>query len=291
MNKIEVHKDIIYNSKINNDIVIIHIGDIHFNKYTKDSRLNLIKEEIHKNNPDYILITGDILDNPTVSKDKINIKRLLIFLTELAKFSKVIISLGNHDVFRDEDYKFFKNLNDLKNIYVLNNESYMDELIYISGFTLPTSYYYNMSKNESKEMLMDHIKKYKKLTTNLPISIPKISLIHSPIRLTDKEVLIILKEYDLLLSGHMHSGMVPKMLNKLFNKNAGLISPNKRLFPSIARGRIENILLNKKITLIITGGITKLGLTSSKILSKLNFVYNTDINKIIITNKKGRYYE
>ena len=142
MNKIEVQKDIIYNSKTFKDIVLIHIGDLHFNKYFNDQKLNSIKEEIYKNNPDYILITGDIIDNPEVAKDKINIKRLLIFLTGLAKRSKVIISLGNHDVFRDEDYKFFKNINDLKNIYVLNNESYIDETIYISGFTLPTSYYY-----------------------------------------------------------------------------------------------------------------------------------------------------
>lgn len=291
MNKIEVHKDIIYNSRINRDINIIHISDIHFNKHTNDSKLNLIKEEIYKNNPDYILITGDIIDEPSITKDKINIKRLLIFLTDLAKFSKVIISLGNHDVFKDDDYKFFKNINDLKNIYILNNDSYIDEFIYISGFTLPTSYYYNMNKEESKDVLIEHLKKYKKLTTNLPVSIPKVSLIHSPIRLVDKEVLAFLKEYDLLLSGHTHNGMVPKILNKLFKKNQGIIAPNKKLFPDVARGKIENNIFNKIITIIISGGITKLGNRSSKILNKLNFIYNIDINKIIITNKRGKYYE
>ena len=49
--------------------------------------------------------------------------------------------------------------------------------------------------------------------------------------------------------------------------------------------------INKKITIIITSGITKLSLYSAKILNKLNFVYNININKIIITNKKGIYYE
>lgn len=291
MNKIEVHKDIIYNSNTKKDITLIHIGDIHFNKDIKDNRLNLIKEEIHKNNPDYILITGDILDEPIVSKDKINIKRLVVFLTELAKFSKVLISLGNHDVLRDSDFKFFKNLNDLKNIFILNNDNYIDESIYISGITLPTNYYYNMYKNESKEILMDELKKHKKLITNLPSYIPKVSMIHSPIRLVDKDIYSILNEYDLLLSGHMHNGMVPKILNKLFKDNYGLISPNKRLFPKTAKGKIEINNINKKLTIIITSGITKLGIKSSKILSKLNFVYNTDINKIIITNKKGKYYE
>ena len=62
------------------------------------------------------------------------------------------------------------------------------------------------------------IKKNKKLTTNLPIKVPKVSLIHSPTRLTEKEVLEHLKEYDLLLSGHTHGGMVPKILEKVLTR-------------------------------------------------------------------------
>lgn len=291
MNKIEVHKDIIYNSETKKNITLIHLADIHFNKFTKDKKLNLLKEEIYKNNPDYILITGDLLDRSSIIKDKIQIKRLLLFLTSISNFSKVIISLGNHDVFKIDDNKFFKNLNDLKNIFVLNNESYVDESIYIGGFTLPNNYYYNITKKESKEILIDYLKKNKKLTTNLPIKVPKIGLIHSPINLNDKEVLMVLKEYDLLLSGHTHNGMVPKILSNILKPNQGIIAPNKSFFPEIARGKIENYILGKKIVLIITGGITKLSESSAKILSKLNFIYNIDINKIIITKKKGKYYE
>lgn len=291
MNKIEVHKDIIYNSKTLKDITLIHIGDIHFNKDTKDKKLDKIKEEIYKNNPDYVVITGDTIDESSVIKDKQKIKKLLIFLTDISNKSKVIISLGNHDIFKSEDHKFFKNLNDLKNIYVLNNESYVDESIYISGFTLPNKYYYNINHEESKELLIEHLKKYKKLTTNLPAFLPKVSLIHSPIRLVDIDILNILKEYDLILSGHTHGGMVPKILSKFLKKNQGIIAPNKKILPEVARGKIEKNILNKKITIIITSGITKLGEKSASILSKLNFIYNIDINKIIITNKKGKYYE
>ena len=288
MNKIELHEDIVYSSKAIKDITLIHIGDIHFNKLTKDKKLQQIKEEIHKNNPDYVVITGDIIDNPSIIKDKIKIKKLLLFLTDISNFTKVIISLGNHDIYKLEDHKFFKNLNELKNIYVLDNDSYIDETIYISGITLPSNYYYNMMKEESKEILIEHLKKHKKLITNLPVFIPKVSLIHSPIKLPDKEVLTILKDYDLLLSGHTHAGMVPKILDKFIKKNHGIIAPNKKLFPEIARGKIERLIGNKKMTIIITGGITKLSEHSSKILNKLNFIYNIDINKIIITSKKGR---
>lgn len=288
MNKIKIHKDIVYSSKALKDITLIHLADIHFNKNTKDILLKQIKEEIFKQNPDYVVITGDIIDNPSVVKDKIKIKKLVLFLTDLGNFTKVIISLGNHDIFKMDDYKFFKNLNDLKNIYVLDNDNYMDDSIYISGFTLPTNYYYNISDKESVEILIEHLKKYKNLTTNLPVFLPKVSLIHSPIKLTDKEVLTILKEYDLLLCGHTHGGMVPPFLDKCFKKNQGIIAPNKTLFPEIARGKIEKFVGNKKITIIINGAITKLSEHSTKSLSKFNFIYNKDINKIIITNKKGK---
>lgn len=288
MNKIEVQKDTVYSSKAQKDITIIHLADIHFNKNTSIKTLDKIKEEIYKNNPDYVVITGDTIDNPKVTKDKIRIKKLLLFLTDLGNFTKVIISLGNHDIVLQEDLKFFKNLNDLKNIYVLNNEIYIDESIFISGITLPTKYYYNITKDESKELLIEHLKKHKKLIFNLPINLPKVSLIHSPIRLTDKDVLSYLKDYDLLLSGHTHAGMVPKILDNFFKPNQGIIAPNKKLFPEIARGRVVNRLPSKDVTLIITGGITKLSMHSAKILNKLNFVYNIDINKITLTNKKGR---
>lgn len=291
MNKIKIHKDIVYSSKALKDITIIHLADIHFSKTTKIKKLDKIKEEIYLNNPDYVLITGDIIDNPSVTKDKMQIKKLLLFLTDIGNFTKVIISLGNHDVYQNEHYRFFKNLNDLKNIYILDNDKYIDESVYISGLTLPTGYYYNITKNESKDVLIEHLHKYKKLVNNLPKKVPKIGLIHSPIRLNDKDVLNLLNEYDLLLSGHTHGGMVPEILSKFFKKNQGIIAPNKKLFPDVARGKIENYVKDKKITLIITGGVTKLSSHSAKILNKLNFVYNVDINKIIITNKRGRYYE
>ena len=85
--------------------------------------------------------------------------------------------------------------------------------------------------------------------------------------------------------------MVPGILKSLFPKNKGLIAPNKTLFPEIAKGKIEVNQDNKKITIIINGAITKLSSKSSKILSKLNIVYPISINKIIITKKRGKYYE
>lgn len=290
MNKIEIHKDIIYNNNIEKDITLIHISDIHFNNKTKETKLNKIKNAIIKQNPNYIVISGDTIDSPKEANHD-NIEFLISFLKDLANKYKIIISLGNHDIFKEEDYIFFEKLNKIDNIHVLNNSYYKDKSIYITGFTLPTNYYYNLENQESEEVLLKYLENHKNLANNLPDSIPKIGLIHSPIKLTEEKVINKLKEYDVLLSGHTHNGLVPKILNKVLKPNQGIISPRNKLFPKIARGKIEINKNNKIITIIINGGITKLGEKSAKILSKLNFIFNIEINKIIITNKKGKKYE
>lgn len=291
MSRIKKTTNTIYNLTTKKDLTIIHIADIHYNSNTKLNKLFKLVDEIKKQNPDYIMITGDLIDEPKIIQNKYHLKKILQFLTTLSDSTKVFISLGNHDIFQEEDLKFFRKINEIKNIYVLNNEYYKDEFIYISGITLPNNYYYNITHDESPDALIKHLSNNRKLIYNLPKELPKICLIHSPIKLTEKNVLNKLKEYDLILSGHTHSGMVPSILNPFFKKNSGLIAPNKKLFPEIAKGHIEITIDNKKITIIINGAITKLSLKSSKILSKLNFIYPMSINKIIITKKRGLYYE
>ena len=291
MNNFKTTTDIIYNNHTKKDIIIVHISDIHFSSLTKEKVLIKLKEEIAKLKPDYIMITGDLIDIPDITKNNEKIKELLTFLSNIAKISKVFISLGNHDIISEEDYIFFNKLDDLYNIYVLNNKSYQDDYIYISGFTLPNEYYYNVTKKESSEILIKCLKKHPELISKLPNNLPKIALIHSPIKIVQKEVLSIMREYDVILSGHTHGGMVPDLLKPLFKGNAGIIAPNKSFFPKIAQGKIEKEINNKKITIIINGAITKLSKRSGSIFSNLNFVYNKSINKIIIRKKRGIKYE
>lgn len=291
MNRIKLTTDIVYNNNTKKDIIIIHLSDIHFNINTKIKDLDMIYNEVKKIKPDYIMITGDLIDTPEITKNNDKIKELITFLSNIAKIAKVMIAIGNHDVLNKNDYRFFNKLNDLYNIYVLDNTSYQDEFIYVAGFTLPSEYYYNINRSENKEVLLNHLDNHKELISKLPRNIPKVALIHSPVRVSEKDVLKILHEYDLILSGHTHNGMVPDILNFLFKGNIGIISPYKNFFPTIAKGKIERDIDNKKITIIINGAYTKLSRKSGKVLSKLNFVYNKSINKIIIRKKRGIKYE
>ncbi|CDE95075.1 predicted phosphohydrolases [Clostridium sp. CAG:914] len=282
MKNIEIVKDILSSKKLKKDITFIHIGDIHYNETTSAKKLEYIKYAIEDAHPDYIFITGDLLDRPKITKNKEKIKLLVSWLNSLGNIAKVFISLGNHDIILEEDYKFFNKLNDINNIYVLNNQSYEDENVFISGFTLPTNYYYNIEKHEDEDALLETLQNNFNLVTNLPKKKYKVALIHSPILLSEKKIVEKSKEYDLVLSGHMHNGLIPRILDKIIKNNYGLISPDKRLFAKNTRGKIKT----KYYTIIITGGITKLSPSSTKILSKLNGLYPISINKITVKGEK-----
>ena len=282
MKNIEIVKNILSSKKLKKDITFIHIGDIHYNETTSTKKLEYIKYAIEDAHPDYIFITGDLLDKPKITKNKEKIKLLVSWLNSLGNIAKVFISLGNHDIILEEDYKFFNKLNDINNIYVLNNQSYEDENVFISGFTLPTNYYYNIEKHEDEDALLETLQNNFNLVTNLPKKKYKVALIHSPILLSEKKVIEKLKEYDLVLSGHMHNGLIPRILDKIIKNNYGLISPDKRFFAKNTRGKIKT----KYYTIIITGGITKLSPSSTKILSKLNGLYPISINKITVKGEK-----
>lgn len=290
MNSIKTKVDIVYNENTKKDIIIAHFADIHFSKKFSNKKLNKLEEKINQINPNYVIISGDLIDDYTIINDKVKIKELVSFLTSIGAKRKVIISLGNHDIINEEDFKFFRKLNDLYNIYVLDNSFYQDECVYVAGFTLPTEYYYNIMRHESPISMKKVFEKHSDIVNKIPRHLPKIALIHSPIVVATDEMISNLKEYDLILCGHTHGGMVPNCLGFIF-KNRGIVAPNKRILPSIARGKIEKNVNNKIITIIINSGITRLSLRSGKILSNLNFLYSSSINKIIIRKERRINYE
>ena len=284
MNRIKLTTDYVYPKSISKELTLIHLSDIHFSIKTKKKELDRIVSFVAKTKPDYIMITGDIIDEPSITKNN-KIKELITFLSNLTSIAKVLISLGNHDIILKDDIKFFNKLDDIKDIYILNNKNYTDEHINVLGLTLPNYYYYNCSRDESTEALLKYLDEEAKPLLKIKEGIPNVLLIHSPIKLSEQSIIEKLKNYDLILCGHTHAGMVPDILKFLFPQNSGIISPYKDFFPEIAKGKIVKESRDYKTTIIINGGITKLSNRSG--INRLNFVYNKDINKIILQKKRG----
>lgn len=279
MLKISKHK---IDSRKIEKLKVAHISDIH---YTKNFSLSLqrnIIRNIKEFIPDYICITGDIVDSINVIDDKEISKNLLIFLEALASISKVFIVLGNHDLDNNLDIymnKWKELLKNEENIYLLDNEKYSDFRVNVIGITLPHNYY-SMKPYENPRILTGELNKY---TLDDKYSI---LLIHSPRKVFTKDVINnkLFEHIDLILSGHTHNGLVPKFLNK-FPGSRGLIGPSKTLFPKYARGVIRKKINNHECTLIITGGILKVTPSMPWYTKLFKKMYNSEIELIEIREK------
>ncbi len=271
------------------------ISDIHFvDKINKNHQrvLSFIKNE----KPDYILISGDSINHIHVAESPSAVKLLREFFTKLGKIAPVCLCLGNHDSFRkikpfrpkgywhkigyvSEKSSPLKNLiGDISNIHLLENDSYEDDSVFVFGFSLPADYYENVDHPglEKKEVLIEELDRLSKKISNLPVNKPKILLAHSPFYFADPDVKERLSEFDFILTGHTHNGVVPPVLHEIWRGRRGILLPYKRILSrQIARiGFYKNqLIVLGAVTTIVTSGL-------------LNSAFPTNVATIEIVNEK-----
>lgn len=266
-----------YNLKTNkiNNISIIHISDIHYDSFYNVERLKLIIENVSKNKPNYVCITGDILDNNEVLKDDKTYKIIYDFFNQLCLITKVIITLGNHELKGNSDYStcYYDILIKLKripNIILLDNELLVENNICFVGFN--PSYDYYKKKGRDYNILN---KDFDSLNLKIDKNNYNILLIHTPKDLLSDNIYNNrFNKFDLILAGHTHGGLMPV---KLFG-HRGIISPGKRLFPKDVRGK----LTRENTNLIICSGVMRLS-NSAGFFHHFNFLYKIHINHISIS--------
>lgn len=284
--RISIHSD-----KISKNIKLLVFSDIHFSGNHDIKKLERIYEKIKTYDMDYICIPGDIIDVPNIKCDY-----MVKWFSKISKLCPVILSLGNHDIrIKKQEYKnyfdnkFWDEIKKIENVFFLNNNCKSFKDIYFYGYTQSFNYYYEY-KNENKSLMQKEMKEYG-VCENIPNKF-SVLLMHSPICISDKKISSELNNYDLVLSGHMHNGVVPPILDEIFNNNVGLIAPNKRLFPKFARGIIKN-----KNVIVISSGITKISNSAGKALKWLNIFFPIGINYIEISKenvelkKRIKYYK
>ena len=237
----------IINKFYNLDKNIVLISDIHYSNKKDIKVLNCVLENIKKLNPDYICIPGDITNKSKIKNEK----EFIDWLNKLSKVSKVIISIGNHEFYINKYKKIYglnkpllKEISNIENVYILDNKNIVIDNINFIGLTIPIEYYKETYSSKNFYKCLDNLKTYKKYYNIL--------LCHSPLNISNYNILKD-RNIDLVLCGHMHGGIVPKFMRKLF-KQRGLISPNKRLFPKIAYGYLKvsntNIIISSGIKVV-----------------------------------------
>lgn len=264
-------------TKKNIQTKIVHISDIHYSKKYNTKILDKVTKEIEQHNPNYICITGDLIDTYNVTKTK-EFEYFINWLKKLSEIAKVIITPGNHEyvLYKDNKFIYHNDINWLKNIdkniTLLNNDILeLDDITFI-GFNPSYKFYYkDKEKNKEKTTLLSEL--INKVNTKY-----NILLLHTPSFITKNNNYKNIENYsklDLILCGHTHGGLIPSFIPG----NFGIISPNKELFPKNVRGKLK--VGNKN--LIISSGVIKLSEKSK--LMKFNNIYGINVNLIHISNK------
>ena len=294
----------LYNHKNNEEFKVCLMNDLHYNEGTTNEKLKMILKKIEKLKPNYIMLLGDIIDSVNSINDLKTRKKLLLWLKDIGEVSKTLISLGSHDYCKKiknpqkiNDNWSFNNLNEYindinsqKNVKVLHNTSYEDDKIFVTGYTQSIEYY-NPTRDENssiftksvekKEIMRRELKTLRENITYIPKDKVNFIMIHSPIYLKDNDVNEYLKEYDYYLSGHMHNGLVPPIINELWPSSRGIMSPTRHFFADNCR----NTLKYKSDKLIVNGPLSTFH-DNHGLFSKFNFIYPSCISILDFTKDK-----
>ena len=272
------------------------ISDIHFSRLVKNLKLRAIIKQFELARPDYIFIPGDLIDTLECVDSESERQRFLNFLQNLTAISsvrKMIVGLGNHDFYRIPENKkgwlivrnqtFLRSLRQVPKLVLLDDQIYQDDDIYCFGYTQKKSYYTEDGVNfaENAEAQLEDLTKTLANLPEPPTDKLKFALIHAPTHLQTPDIEFLLQPFDYILSGHMHNGLVPPVLDEFWRNQKGIISPTKKLFS----GACRHTLKTYDDKLIVVGPVTTfhahLGL-----LEKLNVFYPTYLTYLEISDKK-----
>ncbi|TAH72831.1 MAG: hypothetical protein EWM47_03090 [Anaerolineaceae bacterium] len=233
-------KYIICSNKLSKDIhglSFVVLADLHNRSYSKNNK-SLIRK-ILEQKPDFVIIAGDMVTKrkPCYPGMAYNL------IKELSEHYPVYYAYGNHEQYF-EDLAYSKNEDEYKkhialyeswNIYkeklkklgvfLLDNKSiilqYNYSKITITGLSISRDFY---SKGSTLSLEQDEI--HGKIGSRSKESY-QILIAHNPIYFSD----YIKWGADLILSGHMHGGLVRLPFV------GGLISPQVKLFPKYDAGQ------------------------------------------------------
>ena len=225
--------------KLSAPVRLVLLTDLHSCKYGENQK-NLI-EAVQKQNPDFVLLGGDIFD------DKVPHKNAELTVKQLAEQFPCYYVTGNHEFWSCEVGKILDMIEGY-GVTVLSGECDTVEIngqtINICGVDDPDVAVYLAEGVPIEEQLERADEAAKEAEKAEGEEIFSILLSHRP------ELFETYQNYDfdLVLSGHAHGGQwrIPGLVN-------GLYVPNQGLFPKYAGGRYDS----NGGTMIVSRGLAR----------------------------------
>ncbi|HAE91192.1 MAG TPA: metallophosphoesterase [Tissierella sp.] len=220
ISKFRVRDVRIDSNKIKSNLRITQISDFHSNNLID---LEKLVANIKKFDPNFIVLTGDIIDHDDTELD--TVVKLFEALSKLDK--DIYFVQGNHEI-RNKSYNELKAKIERLKIIILEDKATTfvvnDEKINLIGL-----------KFYSKARVQEEISYYQEMTKDLNLKYYNILLRHSPNNIEN----ILNGKEDLILSGHAHGGQIRLPLI------GAIVAPGQDFFPKYDKGifKIEDISL------------------------------------------------
>ncbi len=222
------------------DYVIVHVSDLH-NKMFGENQHRLINR-IKAENPDIIVITGDLIDS-----NKPDVDAGLLFVSEAVKIAPVYFVTGNHDNWLSDTDTFhlFQGLKQL-GVVVLKDEAVLlaedGEAETEPGELKVSEYIRLIGIDDDTQAMKSRLEETMHKLTEEPEALPAkasedikeprpftVVLAHEP------QLFPIYSDYnvDLVLSGHAHGGQfrIPLI--------GGFVAPDQGFLPEYTKGLYE----------------------------------------------------
>lgn len=213
---------IIATDKFIDNKTIAVVSDFHINGEMKNKKIYEVLDALHKIKPTHIVIPGDLynVDIRTIQEVPKNIVSL--FIKDATDIADVYYVKGNMEEENDLlPYHLYINKNKKFHLLCEENYDYLNKKyskvevakakdINIAGIRLSQDIY-EANEATKKKILLSRYKEYlENISNQCGKDKFNVILCHDPII---KEVLDILDtNFDLVISGHNHGGMFPKML-------------------------------------------------------------------------------
>ena len=204
----KINRVVLTSKKTAEDINIVQITDFHDNKYINNEKLI---EEVGKINPDFIFLTGDIIDAKT--DDIIPTLSLVEGLANIT--NRIYFVWGNHECRNKKGEEFVKSLENI-GVNVLDNGNVRVEINNDEVNICGVGFYMNRDDYENALQGIDE-ENY------------TILLSHSP----NRPLYYSCGMEDLILAGHTHGGQVRLPII------GAVISPGEGFFPKYDKGLFE----------------------------------------------------
>lgn len=212
-------------NKLDNNYTIAQISDFHSNARQAEK----IVSKTAKQNPDYILLTGDILEAESMDQT-------VEFIAQLTQIGQVIYARGNHDD-QYQTLDIFKDKLAELGVIVLGAESYQTEdlnFIGIEDIDQARLNQHNQFADDYREIIASYDQAVDAEKYNILLG-------HRPNYLDGYSKLNV----DLVLSGHAHGGQW-----QIPFTNIGVIAPDEGLFPT----NVHGLKVSDNTTQIISSG-------------------------------------